>query len=542
MSRTPFTAMEVLLSSHLLMVLISVHAAYSHRISHGISCTNDFFNNVSCVLNSSAAGPGADCWISGVMIVWNEELKLEPYTQKCKLKQHENTLPGCSIVFENRIFSPFQKPLNFSVNCNGTVVETLNNYHARDHIKMNPPSAPNVSSNATDFYISWSKGQNVPVYLESLSFQVQIKQSNQKWEEAKILSAEEPKLKIPVSHIKEQRHVRVRVRPTIYSSSHWSHWSPASHWGVDPSDKPEIPSLPTLIKMGLMVTVCFIIAVMLAVYKRLLEEKPVPNPSNYFHTLHSVHEGNLKKWLNPLSISESFFMVQPCDQISPVEVCKDWDIVPSTSPSCSSTSVLLHSQSYPSAGSDPSGIIKNSSSSSFFSNRSYFTSSNSGGSARMNPTPDYFTYHDDFHNLHPSLCPSLCSFKTYEGLKREPQSPDSGFGIEHEAENEEERGIEGEEEFLLDDHKAPFLSLPVHPPSHKCPCSSPPAPPSPPVEPQVSSESQQEDTPVTAASDSSSAWLVPGAVCRSSSMPVEPCKTGYLTLKELQATFSNKSI
>lgn len=249
-----------------------------------------------------------------------------------------------------------------------------------------------------------------------------------------------------------------------------------------------------------------------------------------------------QKWLNPLSISESFFMTQPCDQISPVEVCKEWDAVPSISPSSSPTSALLHSQSYPSAGSDTSGVINNSSSSSFFSNRSYFTSSSSGGSARMGPTPDYFTYHGDFLSLHPSLCPSLCSFPTYESLKREPQSPDSGFGIEHEAENDEERDIEGEEEFLLDDHSAAFLSLPVYPSSHTCTYSSPPTPPSPPVEPQVSSDSQQEDSPVTAASDSTSGWLVPGAMCRSSSMPVEPCKTGYLTLKELQATFSNKSI
>lgn len=36
-SHTTFAAMEVLLYSHLLIVIISVHAAHSHRISHGMS-------------------------------------------------------------------------------------------------------------------------------------------------------------------------------------------------------------------------------------------------------------------------------------------------------------------------------------------------------------------------------------------------------------------------------------------------------------------------------------------------------------------------
>lgn len=242
-----------------------------------------------------------------------------------------------------------------------------------------------------------------------------------------------------------------------------------------------------------------------------------------------------QKWLNPLSVSESFFTVQPIDQISPVEVCEDFDVVPSTSPSSSSTSALIHSQN-----SGTSGIVNNSASSSVFSNRSYFNSSSSGGLACIDPTPAYFTYHDDFH---PSLCPSLWGFPTYESLKREPHSPDSGFGIELEADNEEERYMEGGGQFLLDDHNIPFLILPVRFPPHTCPAISPPTPPSLLVEPQMSSDSHQEDAPMTAASDdSSSAWLVPGAMCRSSSMPVEPGKTGYLTLKELQATFSNKSI
>uniref|UniRef100_A0A3Q4MBX6 Interleukin 2 receptor, beta n=1 Tax=Neolamprologus brichardi TaxID=32507 RepID=A0A3Q4MBX6_NEOBR len=391
-----------------------------------------FYKNFSCTLNSSAVGPGADCWLSGVTIIWKH-------------------------------------------------------------------SSP----------------------------------------EARDFKTPDTELRLALSKLKGHGDVRVRVKTENSGyNSHWSHWSPTSSWKVNSSDNLG-NNTNSVFNGELGENSAYLSSVLKASeFKFFIGNKcrkAVPNPSKYFQSLHSVHEGNLKKWLNPLSVSESFFTAQPIDQISPVEVCEDFDVVPSTSPSSSSTSALLHFQN-----SDTSGIVNNSASSSIFSNRSYFTSSSSGGFACIDPTPAYFTYHGDFQ---PSLCPSLCGFPTYESLKREPQSPDSGFGIELEANNEEERYMEGGEQFLLDDRNIPFLILPVRFPPHTCPAFSPPTPPSLLVEPQMSSDSHQEDTPMTAASDdSSSAWLVPGAMCRSSSMPVEPGKTGYLTLKELQATFSNKSI
>ena len=265
------------------------------------------------------------------------------------------------------------------------------------------------------------------------------------------------------------------------------------------------------------------------------------NLSSFFH----------QKWLNPLSSPDSFFTAQPCDHISPVELCESSEVAPSTSPSSSSTSALLHFKSYPSAGSNTSGIADNSSSLSDFSNRGYFLSSSSGVSARSDPNPAYFTYNDDFrnqHNSHPlrlSLCPSFTSCPTYESLKREPQSPDSGFGIGKE--DEEDKGdfnFEGEgKEEVSDVHQtSPLLILPVHLPPQMCPPASAPPPPNAPSLIQDYSSSQQVDTPVAAATGSYAAWPLASAMCRSTSMPVEPCRTGYLTLKELQTTFSNKSI
>uniref|UniRef100_A0A3P9BH58 Interleukin-2 receptor subunit beta n=1 Tax=Maylandia zebra TaxID=106582 RepID=A0A3P9BH58_9CICH len=469
-------------------------------VTQGLSCANDFYNNVSCTLNSSAVGPGADCWLSGVMTIWTHV-----WLQNVSLEQHENSLFGCSIVFENKV------SIGHIVNCNGVLVEALINYRPVDFI-MNPPSAPNVSINGTDLYITWSPGEKILPYLSALYFHIQTKTSDQDWTEARDFKTPDKELRLALSELKGHGDVRVRVKTEKSGyNGHWSHWSPASSWKVNSSDN--LGNNTNSVNGELGEHSAYLLSVLKAsqfnlfIGNKLLEGKAVPNPSKYFQSLHSVHEGNLKKWLNPLSVSESFFTAQPIDQISPVEVCEDFDVVPSTSPSSSSSSALLHFQN-----SDTSGIVNNSASSSIFSNRSYFTSSSSGGFACIDPTPAYFTYHDDFH---PSFCPSLCGFPTYESLKREPQSPDSGFGIELEADNEEERYMEGGEQFLLDDHNIPFLILPVRFPPHTCPAFSPPTPPT---------------------------WLVPGAMCRSSSMPMEPGKTGYLTLKELQATFSNKSI
>lgn len=252
--------------------------------------------------------------------------------------------------------------------------------------------------------------------------------------------------------------------------------------------------------------------------------------------------------MNPHSTSESFFAAQPCEHLSPVEVCDSSDLVPSTSPSSTSTCALLHTKNHSSGGSITRGVIDSSSSmsSSCFSNMGYFTSSSPGSSSPPNPSPAYFTYQDDFLNLHSrdlhlSICPPFSSSRVYESLKREPQSPDSGFGPDDDRKDE---NVNGREESAP--HQGPpLLLLPLHLSSHIDPSPFPPPPtpcPDAPSPTLVFTESLQLDEPEEAADESSAVWPLAGAVCRSSSMSVEPCRTGYLTIKELHTTFSNKSI
>uniref|UniRef100_A0A3Q3VTX6 Fibronectin type-III domain-containing protein n=1 Tax=Mola mola TaxID=94237 RepID=A0A3Q3VTX6_MOLML len=478
-----------------LFVLLSILSAVMSFITLGLSCVNDFVNNVSCSWHSPSLAPGVNCSISGVKKTWI--LKNHVRDRTCRLEQYRNSPPGCSFVFENKAFNPFKAMPKISMECDGEVVENISNYQPHLHIKMHPPGVPEVTATANDTWISWSAGSPISAFIKFFDFQVQIKQESQAWTEAHNLSTQELQVRIPSWDLMGPHHVRVSVYPTTFSNSQWSNWSPTTSW----------------YNVRAQVYVCVFTSSMsnlLALFGscRLHNEKPVPNPSKYFHTLHSIHKGNLKAWLNPLSASETFFTAQPVDHISPVELCE-------------SKSSLLHFKSYLSGDLDTSRDHDNfsSSSSSFFSNLGYFLSSSTSSSAQTEPIPAYFICGNDFHNrLHSptlplSLCPPSMTSNIYESLKREPQSPDSGFGKDPAEEKEEAVLAEGEE--VSDDHQTcPFLLGPFLPPS-------------------------QLSAPV---SGSYAAWPSASAMCRSSSMPVEPCKTGYLTLKELQATFSNKSI
>ncbi|CAJ1076938.1 interleukin-2 receptor subunit beta-like [Xyrichtys novacula] len=426
-----------------------------------------------------------------------------------------------------------------------------------DTVKMHPPGMPNVSRSPNETQISWSLGRPTAIFLKVLDFEVEIKQKHQKWEEALTLSTQKQEVRIRRGKLKRHCQARVRVKPNELYTSHWSDWSSTTSWqeaeDVEEPSQNQEEFRTLIVTWGVVGSLVLILVVMLVLCRSCLsrglyKKKPVPNPSRYFHSLYSVHEGNLKKWMNPLTASESFFMAHPADQISPVELCGSPDVDPSTSPSvATSTSALLSFKGHPSAGTNTSGVLDKSSStsSSSFSNMGYFMSSSSRGSAPSNPGRAYFTYQGDIRTpnnsrvLCLSLCPTFNTSPAYESLKGEPQSPDSGFGVG----KEDEEKVVGVKEEKDSDHSPALIILPLHLPSQLFPpSSSPPPSPNAPILTPVSTDSFQVDEPVEAGAGSYAAWPLAGAVCRSSSMPVESGKTGYLTLKELQTSFSNKSI
>nr|XP_015800898.2 LOW QUALITY PROTEIN: interleukin-2 receptor subunit beta [Nothobranchius furzeri] len=520
----------------LLVVLIQMNRARSHRHPpEELFCTNDFVNNVSCVWTGSWSGLGSDCRISGQKYFWILKTKKKNYLDEdCTVHQQENSPPGCSFVFAQTKFSGSDVIPNINMTCDGRLIQNLTEYRPRDHIKMHPPEAPRINRTVNDTWISWNlTGPVSDLFRSEFDFIVQVKRSDQSWAESMNLSSHEQNLKLPVWDLKGLLEIRVKVRPVNRNNSHWSDWSPTTSWEgeMDNNTQHDWISL-TLIEIFL---VLIFVVVVLILYKsfrtcRHLEDKPVPNPSKFFKNL---NEEDLKKWLNPLSAPESFIVAPPCD-ISPVDVCESGGAgVPSPSSSYSYTNALLHSKNPSSYASDSSGIVDNSSSLSSFSNMGYFMSSSSSGSAGTNPNPAYFLYHDlpDNHIHHPSLFDEFSSGTGYESLKREPESPDSGFGIME----DDDKDTCPEHTDVVNNPSSHFLLLPLNFPMCSIISSSPAPPPSPPPGAQIS-DSEEEHVFETAAAGSTA------SMCRSSSMPTEPFKSDYMTLKELQATFSNKSI
>ncbi|XP_056144221.1 interleukin-2 receptor subunit beta isoform X2 [Lampris incognitus] len=511
----------------LVVVLAGSRAVQTGTSPQGLSCVNDLLKNVNCTWSRPPVDPDEDCQVHGTRKtwVWNNGLHDgRPMIQSCKLEWLGNSVRGCSLVFETKNLIISEVMPSIQVVCNGVQMEKIANYTLYEHIKMHPPSAPNITFRNNETWISWTPGSPRSSYLSDFIFHVQIKQNHQSWK--------------------------------------WSDWGAATSWMMDPkltsTPEDEVSILAWLlggISLGIFVLIPLL---RVAHLHRGFLKKPVPDPSKYFHTLESVHRGNFKRWLNPQSTSKCFFMAQPHDHISPLEVYDASCVVPSPSPSSDpSTATLLHSHpNCLSSGLGESGSTDHSTSS-CFSNMGYFYSSYTSSHSAGNPCPIYFTYQEDFHdpsnshNLHITMCPSLTKYPSYQQpqvpgghQEREPHSPDSGFGIGMDAQMAEEEERDEKKNGLKDSsicEDTPPLCLTIQLPFQISSSSPPPPPTSNSTSPlQVHPDNT---SPVAGPSGSYVAWPLNGTIGRASSMPPgEPLTGGYLTLKELQTTYSNKSI
>ncbi|XP_077411687.1 interleukin-2 receptor subunit beta isoform X2 [Vanacampus margaritifer] len=539
--------MGTLQPSFILMLLCSLHPTDSEANLQGLTCVNDFINNVTCTLNSSSVD---DCMIFGykkTRIKKDGEIHPILINQSCKVKQQRNALPGCSFVFENKKFNLFEVMPNISIECNGVLVEYLKDYKPQNHIKMHPPGLPNVSLTENHTAIVWHSGSPRSTHLKLFDYEVQTQKSHPMTKEVFTFSTNEPQLRI--GQLKGKHQVRVKVKPADREGSQWSDWSPTASFAGPESANEDWNLSQTAIKMAVLIIVVVMVILMLVLYKcsiimRFSKLTPVPNPSKYFQTLHG---GNLKKWLNP-SCAESLHIAQPVEHISPVEVCESRDAgLSAFTPPTSNCALHPPNNIEPSAGSDENRLAdSSSSSSSCFSNLGYFVSSSSGSSVQTDPKFGNFAYKDDFHILHKAhnpnfnislhLCPALSESPSCESLKRGTQSPDSGFciGKEDVEVEEDKKGVNGEEQQVAGHRSSSHLSLPLHLPVQVSRPSTPP---------DLSQiDSAQTHAHVLAANVSAAGRPVACTTYRPSSMPVESCKTGYFILQEIQSTFSNASI
>ncbi|KAI5608662.1 interleukin-2 receptor subunit beta isoform X1 [Silurus asotus] len=234
------------------------------------------------------------------------------------------------------------------------------------------------------------------------------------------------------------------------------------------------------------------------------------------------HKGNFQAWLGPQHSTSLFLPSQSFNcEISPIdEVSEAWG-----SPLTASTLFLYTNQT----ATLQQQMMDTSQLSSGVSNMGYFYSEHQPGSVCVDSCPVYFSYHPEGGSLQTSM-----SYERLQGT--EPTSPDSGFGME--AEKEEDDYEEDDEDATTGNganecsginmqHLVSFvLSMPESSRVTVPPCFA-----------QLTPWHEEAESPGTNVNSESQ----DSPAVRPSSMVVQPCNSGYLTLKEMQK-YSNKSI
>ncbi|KAA0706003.1 Interleukin-9 receptor [Triplophysa tibetana] len=511
------------------LIFIAFHGSSQTDLQQtgGLSCVNDYLTNISCVWWNSTDISARRCELHGVRMKQNARCELLPLTS------HPYSARGCALTFQTNFFFLLKVTLN--VSCNGSLFTTMLYQPAR-HIKTQPPDKPIV--NGTRMF--WSRGVNFPNDIQIYKFQVQFKPGYKEWELIDPQLTHETDIDLGPDRltIGEEYQARVRVKPVEsrnegHFQGEWSDWSPAVSWrsevGKSPPDDVSVLPDDSLIIMIIGVHVLLVIVV-ISLYKVKKSSgwmKPksqhVPDPSRFFQPLHTVHGGNFQKWLGCQNSSGAFLNPQSCDDISPVEVSDIWNL---SFRDPKATAGLLYSNPADS-GLENSGTSH--ASSSIFSNMGYFYSKSLSGSMHLETCPVYFTYNpeEDLNSAFSSSSSSYDCLQSPQFQVDNLMSPDSGFHMSEEC--EEDRY---DDEVCDDGNPLVSFIMSLSQSSLGCVRTAESFPPLPITTPWAE--------PVSMPSYTSTFEPVEGASARPCSL-IEPCASGYLTLKEMQK-YSNKSI
>ncbi|XP_057201865.1 interleukin-2 receptor subunit beta isoform X1 [Triplophysa rosa] len=513
----------------LIFIVFHVSSPSSLTETGGLSCVNDYLTNISCVWWNSTDISAQRCELQGVRNKKYARCELLP------LSSHSYSARGCALTFQTNFFFLVKVVLN--VSCNGSLFTTML-YKPGRHIKTQPPDEPTVNGTK----MSWCRGVNFPNDIEEYEFQVQFKPGHLEWELADPQLSHGTHIELDPDSltIGEEYQARVRVKPVEprnegHFRGEWSDWSPAVSWMSEVGKSPpgDISVLPddsrTILIIGFHVLLV-IIAISLFIYKAKKSSgwlKPksqhVPDPSRYFQPLHAVHGGNFQKWLGCQNSSGPFLNPQSCDDISPVEVSDIWNV---SFMDPKATAGLLHSNPVDS-GLENSGTSH--ASSSIFSNMGYFYSKSHSGSMHLETCPVYFTYNpeEDLNSAFSSSSSSYDCLQSPQFQVDHLMSPDSGFDMPEQCEEDRD-----DEEVSDDGNPLVSFIMSLSQGSLGCVRTAESFPPMPIITPWAE--------PVSSPSYTSTFEPVEGATVRPSSL-IEPCASGYLTLKEMQK-YSNKSI
>ncbi|KAF4115619.1 hypothetical protein G5714_003108 [Onychostoma macrolepis] len=522
---------------------------YRNTQTAGLTCVNDYVTNISCLWWNSTDFSDQRCVLAGkcdMKRCVHRSCELVPLSNQSHSKR------SCSLSFNKPNFF-FINKFWLNVTCNGSVITKLY-YQPSRHIKTQPPDMLTVSGDK----ITWSKGSNFPEAIKFYEFQLEFKALNISWEMAvHITITQENYVQLDQNKLTvgEEYQARMRVKPVEpmddgHFRGEWSDWSPIVSWTSEIGKPPAKPgddvslTVPDDMRIVLIIglhILLVLVGLCLVIYKakkskRSIKPKNqhVPDPSKYFQPLHTVHGGNFRKWLGCQNSVGQFLTPQSCDDISPVEVSDFLDVSLMDPDAQMSVAAFVHSNQVDS-GLENSGTSH--ASSSVFSNMGYFYSKSNRGSLYLESCPVYFSYRPEqaISSTDSSPGSSYDYLQTPSYQTDQPMSPDSGFdmpGEEHCEDDQEDEDSSGAETCAAEGQALISFIMSLSQGSHSAVCPAESLAPVAVVTPW--------SEPVRAPRCNSSSKPAEGTMVRPSSM-IEPCGSGYLTLKEMQK-YSNKSI
>uniref|UniRef100_A0A3Q2VBF8 Interleukin-2 receptor subunit beta-like n=2 Tax=Haplochromis burtoni TaxID=8153 RepID=A0A3Q2VBF8_HAPBU len=281
----------------LLPVLLLCRSDECPRLPENLTCYTDYNRNITCLWNSKYVSDDTACTIHA-----QYESRYISYSTSCHLKSVDMSRPDlkeCSLIFEMEFTFQSFHVLSMNLSCAHMKQSLITSYMPSCHIKVNPPSKPEV--NVTS--VSWLSEDPKHEMISSYESEVQWKQQDQSWSDppfqkkGDIQCENECRAELDPDKLiqGEKYEVRVRVRSVKpRPEGAWSDWSPTASW-ESPVGKRKPPSdVPRLVVCIITAGVVVLMAVILCTTKKhwvyvvkTMKGQPVPDPGK--SSLQNVH-------------------------------------------------------------------------------------------------------------------------------------------------------------------------------------------------------------------------------------------------------------
>ncbi|XP_007908478.1 interleukin-2 receptor subunit beta [Callorhinchus milii] len=411
-----------------LNILMFLRISKGHDYINGTSqfcCTVDYISEMTCDWVERAAVTGDQCMV---------QAEDNMFANKCEAQSVlDAVLRGssrsCSLSFS---FFTIAQSFNVTLWCHKNGHKSLNGmiemFEPSSNIKIpRPDIVANMSTNDCQF--SWTVPKTITDYM-ALKSELRYKPKDGLWKDSELLLIESVlRTSIDLKHLKPSQvyvaQIRVKTlegRGIVYRSV-WSQWSLEVEWetpGSTINDGNQMAVWGVLSLISIVVTMILVFVNRYMMPKRLKKLKwfSVPDPGKFFYDLNSIHGGNFQKWLGG-RLTASFYTAEELGtEISPVEISSIKD------------SESFIKKDYISDGS--SSWSAGTSSLSSFANQGYFWFSYPN-CVEMEPCKVYFSYgqsgaESGSEESGSYQCLTTSNDSLYEDLDVEPTSPGSECG------------------------------------------------------------------------------------------------------------------